>query len=117
MKLEELVPPLELCKLIPKGEFEDSCFAWSYPSDKRKTEPFVDYRKYIEFCRRNIVNSPDVCPAPTLEEITKELGHFIVSCFDSGYSIEITTGWDCVSADSAVEGAMKLWLELKGIDV
>ena len=25
-KLKELVPPLNLCKLIPKGEFEDSCF-------------------------------------------------------------------------------------------
>lgn len=27
-KLEELVPPLNLCKLIPQGEFEDSAFVW-----------------------------------------------------------------------------------------
>ena len=26
MKLEDLVPPLELCKLIPAGEFADSAF-------------------------------------------------------------------------------------------
>lgn len=26
MNLEDLVPPLELCKLIPAGEFEDSAF-------------------------------------------------------------------------------------------
>lgn len=27
-KLESLVPPLELCKLIPAGEFADSAFIW-----------------------------------------------------------------------------------------
>ena len=26
MNLESLVPPLALCQLIPKGEFEDSCY-------------------------------------------------------------------------------------------
>lgn len=28
MTLEKLVPPLELCKLIPAGEFADSALAW-----------------------------------------------------------------------------------------
>ena len=27
-KLENLVPPLNLCKLIPQGEFADSAFVW-----------------------------------------------------------------------------------------
>jgi hypothetical protein len=26
MNLDDIVPPLELCKLIPAGEFEDSVF-------------------------------------------------------------------------------------------
>ena len=29
-KLESIVPPLELCKLIPAGEFEDSVLVWLY---------------------------------------------------------------------------------------
>lgn len=28
MRLEELVPPIELCKKIPEGEFEDSFAKW-----------------------------------------------------------------------------------------
>ena len=27
--LTDLIPPLELCKLIPSGEFEDSYFVWT----------------------------------------------------------------------------------------
>ena len=27
-KLESIVPPLELCKQIPAGEFEDSALVW-----------------------------------------------------------------------------------------
>lgn len=30
--LKSIVPPLELCKQIPAGEFEDSVFAWRYPA-------------------------------------------------------------------------------------
>ena len=28
--LESIVPPLELCKQIPEGEFEDSALVWVY---------------------------------------------------------------------------------------
>lgn len=29
-KLESIVPPVELCKQIPGGEFEDSALVWVY---------------------------------------------------------------------------------------
>ncbi len=28
--IESIVPPVELCKLIPEGEFEDSALVWVY---------------------------------------------------------------------------------------
>ena len=67
--LESLVPPLDLCKQIPEGAFTNSVFVWSYSCDKRKTEPFLDERDCIEFCRRDMVNAPPIYPAPTLAEI------------------------------------------------
>ena len=30
MRLEDLVPPLELCKKIPAGEFADSALVWAW---------------------------------------------------------------------------------------
>lgn len=46
MKLEELVPPLELCKLIPEGEFEDSALMWVEDVHPTLT-PFVEPRRYV----------------------------------------------------------------------
>lgn len=52
--LTELVPPLELCKLIPAGEFEESTFCWIgkghsaiLPTDiEVEQKPFVELRRY-----------------------------------------------------------------------
>lgn len=113
MKLEELAPPLELCKLIPEGEFEDSVLIYLVYPKPFDTKVIVCQRDHIYL---NIEgNIMEIYPAPTFEEITEELGQFTASCYDSGHTIEIATGWDCVSADSAVDGAMKLWLKTKGV--
>jgi hypothetical protein len=93
-KLEDLVPPIELCKLIPKGEFEDSAFIW----DKTTSVGFWDgedkdgnhiggfgkiphnkYRlrqNYSDRCRKHLKDQDielDIFPAPTLQEILEEL--------------------------------------------
>ena len=90
MEIKELVPSLELCKLIPQGEFADSAFIW----DKTTSIGFWDgedkdgnqiggfgkithtkYRlrqNYSERCRKHIKDqdiTPDVFPAPTTDEI------------------------------------------------
>lgn len=121
-KLQNLVPPLELCKLIPEGEFSDSCFVWSFSCDRRIEEPFVDFREDVAFCRKNMVNTPDTYPAPTLEEILQELINL------SAYRINVCKSWgewhiDCYDNERLLEkdsekniatAALKLWLELKG---
>ena len=69
MKIEDLVPPLELCKKIPAGKFADSALVWTYSCDKTITDPTVERREDVDFCRRNVVNAPPVYPSPTMAEI------------------------------------------------
>ena len=71
--LESLVPPLELCREIPEGKFEESVLVYSYSCDKRDEKPFLDTRDCVELCRKDMINAPPVYPAPTLEEILAEL--------------------------------------------
>ena len=116
MKLEDLVPPLELCKLIPKGEFEDSALMWVEDVPPTLT-PFVEPRRYV------LLEDEEI-PAPTLEEIMERLhqdyikaGAFIRSywgCYIiNNYGDEIAE----VDDNSPATAALKLWLKPKGIDV
>jgi hypothetical protein len=113
--LEKLVPKLDLCKQIPPGAFENSALVWSYSCDKRKTEPFIEERDCIGFCRRNMVNAPPVYPAPTLAEIMATM-HY------PGVFMERDNKWSAMSAyysESDVrpeDAALKLWLELNKSD-
>ena len=93
MNLQDLVPPLALCKLIPKGEFEDSALLW-----------FSNYHFggwHIE--KRELAvaftDNGELYPAPTLQEIydSKEYRYI----YEKPMDIEI---------------AMKFWLKLKGIE-
>ena len=129
MKLEDIVQPLELCKKIPAGEFNNSFFVWGYSCDKRNKKPFVDYRDDIEYLRRNMVNAPDLYPAPTLQEILEDLPHDDeYNDLLIGYSAKVDkfTGWHiyyngdrnrhCYD-QSAVTAALNLWFKNKGIEV
>lgn len=117
MKLEDLVPPLELCKLIPKGEFEDTAFCWLvkdyacvlptsqiYPV---KT-PFVELRRYTV--------KGDYIPAPTLEEIMEKLPplqEVFRDEFKNGETLW-RTDWGGFTKH-ATEAALKSWFFQKGI--
>ena len=100
--LKDLVPPLELCKLIPNGEFCGSVFAWW------QCTPFEEWQVVVS-------SSLTTIPAPTLEEIWKELpdtvkvdkwgGFHIINDVKNGYGVSNTNG---------ATAALKLWLKLKG---
>ena len=113
-KLKDLVPELELCKQIPEGAFADSALVWSYSCDKRKTEPFVEERDCIDFCRRDMVNAPPVYPAPTLEEILSELILFGEPCcfWQGGFYVRDDYGNDEYDMVNASTAGLKLWLRL-----
>ena len=79
-KLENLVPPLELCKQIPEGIFSDSAFwrVWSaveqrYILCQRGTGAFINAAAIPCPCGMRYIY-----PAPTLQEILEEFDH--VAC-------------------------------------
>jgi len=112
-KLETLVPPLELCNLIPEGAFADSALIWHVQGSP------VGYMKDLE--RRDELHAERfgvVLPAPTLVEILVELARTrsLISV-----TAPISGGWQVYGWKTQVEedrnpaiAALKLWLELKG---
>ena len=70
MKLEDLMPPLELCKQIPAGEFADSALAWMVLPDGSLHPVFPI------IARNATLPDDDLIPAPTLEEILREMAKY-----------------------------------------
>ena len=122
--LESLVPPLELCKLIPKGEFEETELVHSLSC---AGEPFVQQRDIIQFAVRGVI----LCPAPTLAEIfaklpqTSSVTWFQQEEYQNAYAVgcyilrhkPLKAKRIVEIDDNPATAALKLWLELKGIIV
>ena len=75
--LESIVPPLELCKLIPAGgEFEDSVLVWDIHGHGKFDKWHVEKRvnRSVRFGDYGIMSPPHAdIPAPTLAEILAKL--------------------------------------------
>lgn len=115
MKLEELVPPIVLCKKIPAGEFEDSAFIWINGIVHGR---FFDIPNTIPPSIQKTI-----FPAPTAAEILKVLWddyqkptvyfrNIWCATVVNNYGDEIAV----VDNENAANAALKLWLRLKGIE-
>jgi hypothetical protein len=126
MTLEKLVPPLELCKLIPAGEFEKSVFIWMEVEASATMEKTWSLMQGTPYARQRPNRK---IPAPTLQEIMEVLPHDdAYNDLLIGYSgkVDKLTGWHiyyngdrnrhCYD-QSAATAALRLWLKLKGVDV
>ena len=124
--LTELVPPLELCKKIPDGEFEKSVFIWMEVEASATMEKTWSLMQGTPYARQRPNRK---IPAPTLQEIMEDLPHDdAYNDLLIGYSerVDKFTGWHvyyngdskrhCYD-QSAVTAALKLWLKLKGIEI
>ena len=112
--LKSIVPPLELCKQIPAGEFEDSALVWC----RVRGEDVVCEREHWVG-----VFGMSPVPAPTLEEILEELDKrdryenklkicpvFPGGEWSIGYSYKgLEKDFDLTAA------ALRLWFKIKGI--
>jgi len=119
-KLEDLVPPLELCRKIPFLLFEDSVFLRILWRKSRREE--VRLRAEVEndpeFAELEDNEEIIIYPAPTLAEIIEalhraEFATAIFSCGDSWMVKAIKHNinefkWD----EKPAAAALKLWLEL-----
>lgn len=66
-QLEDIVPPRNLCCQLKPGQFEDSASVWVLGADRAFTKWVVVERRYPCISRLNQY------PAPTLEEILREM--------------------------------------------
>lgn len=119
-KLEDIVPPLDLCKQIPAGAFEDSALVWSI----RYGIPGDRIVNLIQ--RKDYHNGGFIVPAPTLAEILlalSESGNAYTSKNEVGcvvlheipgdeewYGYSMRTETD---KNNYATAALKLWLELE----
>lgn len=100
MNLKDLVPPLELCKLIPDKEFADSALVRC-----------VDNVGMVILCeRQNAVQSEGwkTIPAPTLQEILKKIAEIKELLVSDILSIE---GEKMLKSDPEYNPSIKLCAE------
>ena len=100
-KLESIVPPLDLCNIIPVGEFEDSALVWCRVRGEDAVCPRTQWVG---------VDGMGPVPAPTLEEVLEEIGK--VENWDTA-TITRPIG----ATARIVDTALKRWFEVKGIEV
>lgn len=100
--LESIVPPVELCKQIPEGEFEDSALVWVDGNTQNPFEVFVEPRRYA-------IDGTH-CPAPTLAEILESIGG--VETWDTMTIHRITNGKQNLTTNS-----LKRWFKVKGVKI
>lgn len=91
MKLEELAPPVELCREIPEGEFSDTALVWHLVEvvgfvcrtsgcDQVSGQEWRLTRSNAGWLARAKKRGEKVYPAPLLEEILPDLKDFSFSC-------------------------------------
>ncbi len=113
MKIRQLVPSLNACRMIPSGEFDDSLFVWM--CDGNDDEVIL---------RENAANVEGrLYPAPTLHEIISKAseGNIWMSMHTGG-TLAPTLGLLMMSPNGCREDkasmplvtdlALKMWLEL-----
>ena len=122
-KLESSVPPLELCKLIPAGEFEDSALVWLYwAKDESSFGNVVPRILKDQFSSilpgLGAVLKAEV-PAPTLAEIRRELRNLSVNVIDGVITVSCRinpedTIFETARDDNDVTAAaLRLWLRIR----
>lgn len=117
--LESIVPPVDLCKIIPAGKFEDSALVWkerfgiSHDYLVKIREP-EDISYKVESA---VVN---YFPAPTMEEIRRKLLNLSIVPGDDVIHVECKIdpeNWVstiAVDENDVTAAALRLWCQVKG---
>ena len=111
-ELTKLVPPLELCKKIPAGEFDESTFIWMEVEASATMTKTWSLMQGTPYARQRPNRQ---IPAPTLQEIMEVLLQGVELDKDSGYFCSLSMSNEYYG-ETAVIAALKVWLKLKGIE-
>lgn len=132
--LEKIVPSLELCKLIPEGEFEDSALAWLYDDingflcrssgcEQIHKKEYQIVNNYPGKIARRRKLGYEIYPAPTLAEIRRELRNLSIFIIDGTITVSCKINPEDTIYETArgnndvTAAALRIWLKLKGIEV
>lgn len=126
--IESIVPPLELCKRIPAGEFEDSALVWVYDDvvgflcrtsgceqiHKKEWQLEHNHPRKIAIRRKS---GHAIYPAPTLEEILREIykenDQISAVCVYHSDGLTINGKGFNDLRDSAATAALKRWMQIR----
>lgn len=125
-KLESLVPPVELCKLIPAGEFEDAALAWIHADvvgfvcrtsgcEEVAGKEWQLIRSNASRIIRARKRGEEIYPAPMLEEIMSAMQFCRVYKKTANFYVAVKEN-ERVPSLSGATAALKLWLKLKGVE-
>ena len=119
--LERIVPPVELCKQIPAGEFEDSALVWDIHGKFDKWHVEKRVKRSVRFGDYGIMSSPHAdISAPTLEEVRKKLRNLSIVPGDAAVHVSCKIdpeNWGstiAVNENDVTAAALRLWFEVKG---
>lgn len=127
-ELKDIVPPLELCKQIPAGEFEDSALVWRdcscrgyYVSERfaGETSDCRGEQKFDYAGNVDLVIMKATLPAPTQAEIRRELRNLSVNVIDGVITVSCRinpedTIFETARDDNDVTAAaLRLWLRIR----
>lgn len=93
-KLEEIVPPPDMCKKIPRGYFEDSALIYVLMGEPNGGEGFEQWWELVP--RRDKPGEPSL-PAPTFDEITEDLKEHTLNIH---YNTATNSRFWCVYVDN-----------------
>lgn len=97
------VPSLEMCKMIPDGEFADSMMVWrkgyqAFPISIEQRTPYTPHKQI---------------PAPTLQELLEKIPGAKSYCDGRGrWYVSDVFGTIEECGDNPATAALKLWLKL-----
>lgn len=120
---EKIVASLELCKLIPAGEFGDSVLVWRERIGNISRDNWVKFRDPEDISYKVESAEVNYFPTPTLAEIRRELRNLSVNVIDGAITVSCRIDPDETLSETARDdndvtaAALRLWLKLKGISV
>lgn len=126
-EFEAIVPPLNLCKKIPEGEFSETALVWEitlsivYHDGDLLQRNTIHERRKFNFLEPTTIKS-ETHPAPTLAEIMKKLPFGTIVFMDAPETFAAISYGGTLQAkvvkDTTPEiAALRLWFKLKGIEV
>ena len=114
--LEKIVASLELCKLIPAGEFEDTALMWRERIGNFSRDVWVKIRAPEDISYKVESAEVNYFPAPTADEIMEKLNTPGFWCSSDGKWRCFCKGRVLAQGETIADAALRLWLRVKGIE-